>query len=66
MTKYLSVAVDWVVKGGGVKGQKMVQNEKKNSVCHAPYLRNHTYDFFMILMYKMVISLVVFFIFSRF
>ena len=27
---------------GGVKGQKMVQNEKK--FCHAPYLRNHTYD----------------------
>ena len=32
--------------GGGVKGQKMVQNEKKNYVCCASYLRNHTpHDF---------------------
>ena len=30
----------------GVKGQKMVAQDEKYSVCHAPYLRNHTsYDF---------------------
>ena len=33
----------WVVWGREVKGQKMVQNEKK--LCRAPYLRKHTlYD----------------------
>ena len=35
----------WVVRG--LKGQKTVQKSKvtKDSVCHAPYLRNHTsYD----------------------
>ena len=33
----------WAVSG--MKGQNIVQNEK-NSVCHTPYLRNHTsYEF---------------------
>ena len=34
--------VGGVGRGGGVKGQKMVQMTK-NSVCHASYLRNHTF-----------------------
>ena len=38
---FFKIFILWVVKGGGgVKGQKLIQNEKK-SVCHAPYLRNH-------------------------
>ena len=27
---------------GGVKGWKMTEDDKKNSVCHTSYLRNHT------------------------
>ena len=35
---FLIFFISWAVRG--VKGQKMVQNEKK-IVCRAPYLRNH-------------------------
>ena len=27
--RFLKILILWVMKGGGVKGQKMVQNEKK-------------------------------------
>ena len=37
--QFLKILIFWVVME--VKGQKMVQNDKK-SVCHAPYLKNHT------------------------
>ena len=50
----------------GVKGQKMIQNEK-NSICHTPYLRNHiSYDFDLwYFMCKMIISPGFIFIFSK-
>ena len=59
-----SVAVD--VSDRGLKGQKMIQNEK-NSICQTPYLRNHTsYDFDLwYFMCKMVISPGFTFIFSK-
>ena len=45
---YFKIFILCVIKGGGgggVKGKKMVQNEK-NYLCHLRYLRNDTsYDF---------------------
>ena len=45
----------------------MVKNGPKNSVCRAPYLRNHTsYDFYLwYSCVKMIISPGVFFIFFK-
>ena len=41
---FFLILIFWAVRG--VKGQKMAQMKKKNSVCRASYLRNHTsYDF---------------------
>ena len=41
---FFKILVFWVIRE--VKGQNMVQNEKKDSVCHTPYLWNHTsYNF---------------------
>ena len=49
----------------GVKGQKMVQNDKK--LCHAPYLRNHMI-IIMVHMCKIISPgvFLLFFIFSKF
>ena len=56
----------WFFGVRGIELQKMVQNGK-NSVCHTPYLRNHTsYDCCLLYTCKMIISLSVFFICSNF
>ena len=55
----------WVVRG--VEGQKMVQNDKKfcllHSISHEPYI---IWLSFMLNMWKMIISLCLFFYFSKF
>ena len=38
--QFFKILIFWVVMG--VKGQKTVQNDKKNSDCHPSCLRNHT------------------------
>ena len=44
--RFFEILIIWVVRvEGGIKGKKMVQNEK-NYLCHPRYLRNHTsYNF---------------------
>ena len=51
----------------GVKGQKVVQNDKKFCLPHIPYLRNNTSWFsFMVHMWKVIVSPGGFFVFSSF
>ena len=66
---FFKIFILCVVKGegsGGVKGKKMVQNEKfclSGSISQESYI---IWFWFMVLMCKMIISPVVFFIFSKF
>ena len=62
---FLKMLIFWVAIG--VKGQKMSQNEKKfcllYSISQEPYI---IWLLFVVHMFKMIISLVVFFSFSKF
>ena len=60
---FFKILIFLVVRG--VKGQKIVQNDK-NSVSHASYLRNHKYaHHFVVWKCKMMISAGVLFIFLK-
>ena len=62
---FFKILIFWVVRG--VKGQKMVQNEKK--LCLLRSISQETYIIwfsFMVHMCKMIISMAIFFIFSEF
>ena len=65
---FFKTLILWVVKeGGGVKGQKMVQNE--NKFCLSRSISQESYIiwfWFKVLMCKMIISPGIFFIFWKF
>ena len=66
---FFKIFILCVVKGegsGGVKGKKMVQNEKFCLSCSISQKSHIIWFWFMVLMCKMIISPVVFFIFSKF
>ena len=53
---FFKILILWVIKGGGVKGQKMVQNEKKICLLRSISPESYIWFLFMVLMCKMLTS----------